>query len=43
MRERVRPTSYGGENPDSYFASFGTFCGADERGVLVLEDAASAA
>ena len=32
----------GGENPDSYFASFGTFCGADDRGVLVLEDAATA-
>lgn len=33
----------GGENQDSYFASFGTFCGADQRGVLVLEDAASGA
>jgi hypothetical protein len=26
----------GGSNPDSYFASFGTYCSADEAGVLVL-------
>jgi hypothetical protein len=25
-----------GSNPDSYFASFGTFCSADSTGVLVL-------
>ena len=25
-----------GRNPDSYFASFGTFCSADVTGVLVL-------
>jgi len=29
-----------GANPDGYFGSFGGFCGADERGVLVLLDVA---
>ena len=28
------------ENPDSYFASFGTFCAADDTGVLVLTEVA---
>ncbi|BDV31048.1 hypothetical protein [Microbacterium terricola] len=28
-----------GADPDSYFGSFGAFCGADERGVIVLERA----
>ncbi|WP_447924456.1 hypothetical protein [Georgenia muralis] len=26
------------ELTDSYFRSFGTFCGADERGIVVLDD-----
>ena len=30
----------GWENPDSYFASFGTFCGAQEYGVVVLDEVA---
>ncbi len=30
-----------GANPDSYLAQFGAFCGADERGVLVLVDLTS--
>ncbi len=29
-----------GGDPDSYFGSFGRFCGADSAGVLVLEDVA---
>ena len=29
----------GWENPDSYFASFGAFCGAEERGIVALEQA----
>ncbi|MGW8483767.1 hypothetical protein ACWGJP_11555 [Microbacterium sp. NPDC055903] len=28
----------GGGNPDSYFSSFGSFCDAGERGVLVLAE-----
>ncbi len=28
-----------GENHDSYYVSFGEYCGADERGVLVLTEA----
>ena len=27
----------GWENPDSYFKSFGTFCGAQEYGIVVLD------
>lgn len=30
----------GGANPDSYFGSFGRYCEADARGVLVVVDAA---
>lgn len=26
-----------GDNPDSYFSSFGTYCGADRAGVVVLD------
>lgn len=31
-----------GGSVDSYFGSFGTFCGADERGVLMLDEVALA-
>lgn len=31
----------GGSNPDSYFASFGGYCGADAAGVVVFTEVAS--
>ena len=27
-----------GDDPDSYFGSFGQFCGADQRGVLLVTE-----
>lgn len=32
----------GGDNPDSYFSSFGGYCGAEQTGVVVLDAVAHA-